>query len=515
MGDAGRARTRAHPSSRIPLPASGTSLARKTTPMTDSSRREPAPGPPGAVTPPIQVDESSGRTSGRAAATGVPQGPPPPVHTERRRRAVGWRSTDVLRTAALVIAMYLAIRLAWFANALLLTTFLAVLFGLAVAAGVDRLERLRIPRGVGAAMIVLSFFGFLTLLGLGMAPTLREQGGELRRRLPEAIDRAQDWINRRQGFMSLLFRPSGGAPTQGAAGATGAAGGTRAARQEAGGAGAAGAAGRGAGGGTASAEPPGGAPATPRGQVGEAQRPDVGPPSATETLSSRLGGQLGGVVRYLFPFLQSTIAAVAGVLLIIFLAIYIAADPGLYHRGLMHLFPKPSRQRAGEILSAMATVLRKWLVTQLIAMAAIGAVTTVVLLLLDVKAALALGVIAGLLEFIPTVGPILSAIPAVAMGFVDSPQKALYIAIAYMGIQFLENHILIPVLMKGGVDIPPALTILSQALATLLFGFLGLMTAVPLMAATMVAVKMLYVEGVVGDQIEVFDAGDDDGADDG
>jgi predicted PurR-regulated permease PerM len=70
--------------------------------------------------------------------------------------------------------------------------------------------------------------------------------------------------------------------------------------------------------------------------------------------------------------------------------------------------------------------------------------------------------------------------------------------------------------MKGGVDIPPALTILSQALATLLFGFLGLMTAVPLMAATMVAVKMLYVEDVVGDQIQVFDAGDDDdGADDG
>jgi predicted PurR-regulated permease PerM len=221
-------------------------------------------------------------------------------------------------------------------------------------------------------------------------------------------------------------------------------------------------------------------------------------------------------MRYLFPFLQSTIAAVAGLLLIIFLAIYIAADPELYRRGIMHLFPKPARNRAGEILSAMATVLRKWLVTQLIAMATIGAVTTVVLLALKVKAALALGLIAGLLEFIPTVGPILSAIPAIAMGFVDSPQKALYIAVAYMGIQFLENHILIPILMKGGVDIPPALTILSQALATLLFGFLGLMTAVPLMAATMVAVKMLYVQDVVGDQLEVMDAGpDDDGADDG
>jgi predicted PurR-regulated permease PerM len=389
--------------------------------------------------------------------------------------------------------MYVVLRLLWFANALVLTTFLAVLFGLAVSAGVDRLERLRIPRGIGAAMIVLSFFGLLTLLGLWMAPTLREQGSELRRRLPEAVDRVQDWINRRQGFMSLLLRPPGtGAP---AAGATGAAAERRAPQ------------------GPSAA--PARAPASGAQADTGARAAREGPPSATETLSSRIGGQMGGVVRYLFPFLQSTIAAVAGLLLIIFLAIYIAADPDMYHAGLMHLFPKPSRGRAGEILSAMATVLRKWLVTQLIAMTVIGAVTTAVLLILDVKAALALGVIAGLLEFIPTIGPILSAFPAVAMGFVDSPQKALYVAVAYIGIQFLENHILIPMLMKGGVNIPPALTILAQALATLLFGFLGLMVAVPLMAATMVAVKMLYVEGVVGDDLNVFDAGDDDGADDG
>jgi predicted PurR-regulated permease PerM len=457
--------------------------------MSEPIRREPAAGPPGAVTPPVQVEERPIRPVGSGSSGAAP---PPPVHRERRSRQIGWRSTDILRTAALVIAMYVALRLLWFANALVLTTFLAVLFGLAVSAGVDRLQRLRIPRGLGAAMIVLSFFGLLVLLGLAMAPTLREQGAELRRRLPEAVDRVQDWINKRQGFMSLLLRPPGGGPQ--------APGATRGAQQPA----------------TGAARSP--APATGRQEQAGGQADTArasGPPSATETLSRRLGGQVGGVVRYLFPFLQSTIAAVAGVLLIIFLAIYIAADPELYHRGLMHLFPKPSRQRAGETLSAMATVLRKWLVTQLIAMTVIGAVTTVVLLILKVKAALALGVIAGLLEFIPTVGPIISAIPAVAMGFIDSPQKALTIGVAYIGIQFLENHILIPILMKGGVDIPPALTILAQALATLLFGFLGLMVAVPLMAATMVAVKMLYVEGVVGEPMEVFDHGDDDGADDG
>jgi predicted PurR-regulated permease PerM len=221
-------------------------------------------------------------------------------------------------------------------------------------------------------------------------------------------------------------------------------------------------------------------------------------------LSDRLGRQVSGVARYLFPFLSSTFAVFAGIILIVFLAIYIAAEPDVYHGGLMHLFPHHARKRAGEVLSAIATVLRKWLVTQLIAMATIGTITTVILLALDVKAAFALGALAGLLEFVPTIGPLLSAIPAVAMGFLDSPDKALAVAIAYGAIQFLENHLLIPLLMKGGVNIPPALTVVSQALMAMLFGFLGLMVAVPLLAAIMVPVKMLYVEGVVGDDMAVL-----------
>ena len=197
-------------------------------------------------------------------------------------------------------------------------------------------------------------------------------------------------------------------------------------------------------------------------------------------------------------------------MLVLFLSIYIGAEPDLYRRGIIHLFPHRLRDRVGDVLTEMAIVLRKWLVTQLIAMAVIGSVTTIILLVLRVKAAVALGLIAGLLEFVPTVGPILSAVPAIAMGFVDSPEKALYVTIAYVGVQFLENHLLIPLLMKEGMDLPPALTIVAQTLMALLFGFIGLLVAVPLLAAIMVAVKMLYVEDVVGDPIVVRDAGLDD-----
>jgi predicted PurR-regulated permease PerM len=223
---------------------------------------------------------------------------------------------------------------------------------------------------------------------------------------------------------------------------------------------------------------------------------------------------MGGATHYLFPFLTSTLSAFGGVLLIIFLSVYIGAEPTTYRSGLMHLFPQRTRKRAGEVLEAMAVALRKWLVTQLIAMAVIGSVTTIVLLIFKVKAAFALGLLAGLFEFIPTIGPILSAVPAIAMGFLDSPEKALFIGVAYIGIQFLENHILIPLLMRGGVDLPPALTVISQALMALVFGFIGLMVAVPLLAAVMVPIKMLYVQDVVGDRMEALDEDEDDDDDD-
>lgn len=389
---------------------------------------------------------------------------------ERRRRSVGWRSKDVLRTAALVMAMYIIARLAWFANQLVLTTFLGILFGLAVSSGVDRLARYRIPRGAGAAVVVLAFIGALAGFGAWVAPTIRSQSIELRQRLPESIDRLQSWVDQHNGgLIGTILTPAKNAARRDSSTAT-------------------------------------------KPSVTDSARAATRDTSSTFSLRDRIGQQLNGVTRYLFPFLSSTLAVLAGVLIIIFLSIYIGADPELYHHGIMELFPRRARRRAGEVLSAVASVLRRWLVTQLIAMVVIGVVTTIALLVLRVNAAFALGILAGLLEFIPTVGPILSAVPAVAMGFLDSPEKALYVAIAFWGIQFAENHLLIPLLMKGGVDIPPAVTILGQALMAMLFGFLGLMCAVPLIAATMVAVKMLYVEGVVGDKVSVVSANAAEGA---
>lgn len=449
---------------------------------------------------------------------------------ERRSRNVGWRSRDVLRAAALVVGFLVAVRLLWFAHLLVLTAFLGILFGLAVTAGVDYLQRWRIPRGVAAALIVFGTLGLLGGFFAWSAPTLREQSRELRTKLPEAIDKLERWVEQRQG--GVIGTLLGATVASGQIGQTRPAGDTGAKKR---------------------ASPPSAAPATASDTTTPAAASDTGaaadnaadsavdqrtaevaaqtaartaarmsaqqsPPPANDSQEGARGGLrervlsgASGAARYLFPFLSSTFAVLGGLLLIVFLAIYVAAEPDTYHDGLMHLFPHHFRKRAGEVLSAIAAGLRRWLVTQLIAMVTIGTVTTIVLLLLGVKAALPLGILAGLLEFVPTLGPFLSAVPAIAMGFVDSPQKALWVGLAYVGIQFAENHLLIPILMKQGVNVPPALTILAQALMALVFGFLGLLVAVPLLVAVMVAVKMLYVEGVVGEPVEVFEGeGDDD-----
>ena len=459
-------------------------------------------GSPANAAPSSSAESPSGGTPGQA---------PPPFPRERRQRSVGWQSKDLLRAAALIVGFYILTRLLWVAHELFFVVFLGVLFGLAVASAVDRLERFRIPRGVGAAMVVISFLGLLFGFGALMAPTLKKQSQELRSRLPEAADKLEDWVNSHQtGLFGLMLgssRESADSSTRAdsvtdredekkaqLSAATQDTNRTTAQTQD------------GARQGTlASSRPPSGDSASARETQAEERN---GSPAAK--LKAKLGARMGGVTKYLRTVIKSTVEVFAGTLIILFLSIYIGAEPATYRAGLMHLFPQRARKRAGEVLAAMAVSLRKWLVTQLIAMVVMAIATTIVLLILRVKAAFALGLLAGLLEFIPTVGPIISSVPAIGMGFLDSPQKALIVVFVYIAIHFLESHILIPLLMRGGVNLPPALTVVTQALMALLFGFIGLMVAVPVLAAVMVPIKMLYVEDVVGDRLDVLDEGDED-----
>ncbi len=197
---------------------------------------------------------------------------------------------------------------------------------------------------------------------------------------------------------------------------------------------------------------------------------------------------------FAFGIVQSALTVVAGLVMVVFLALYIAAEPDTYRRGILLLIPVDHRERIGTVLSALSGALRTWFATQLIAMVVIGVVTTIALAIIGVRGALPLGVIAGIFEFIPNIGPMLSALPAILMGFVDSPQQAGVVVILYWGIQFLENNLLIPYLMKEQLDLPPALTLITQVVMAFVFGFLGLFVAIPMLAVIVVAVRAFWVE---------------------
>jgi predicted PurR-regulated permease PerM len=393
----------------------------------------------------------------------------------------GWRSRDIVRAAALVVAVIAAARGLWYASTVIFAVFLGVLFGLGLGAGVDRLHRFHVPRAIAAPTLLLAIIAAIVGLGALTAPTLTTQVRELQSRAPEAIDDVVRWANARfsGAIDKITGQPPGTAPSQSPAPQpttppTSAAQPTRPPQQ---------------------AAPPAQQPAAPQGNQKQ----------PTEGLGARFAESLGPVVGRLFGFVGSTIEIIVYALLVLFVAIYVAADPEQYSRGIMHLVPHRSRARVGDVLTAMAETLRQWLLTQFIAMAVLAIVWAVALSILKVKAALALAVIAGLLEFIPTIGPTLAVIPALAMSLVDSPTKALSVLICYLVIQAIESNVLIPLLMQGRIDLPPAVTITAQALMTLAFGFLGLMVAVPILAAGMVGVKLLYVEDVVGDAMPTVD----------
>ncbi|WP_396207273.1 AI-2E family transporter [Gemmatimonas sp.] len=377
----------------------------------------------------------------------------------------GWLTGDFARAAITVLVVWFGLQLLWSVRSFAILVFLATLFGIAVARGVDHLERYRIRRGIASALIVLGTLGAIGGVLALSAPTLLEQGRELQREFPSAVAKVQTWIDSRKG--GLL-----GSLISSAAGTTAVADSTP----------------------PAAAAVPAAVPSGATAATAAPVRADSMPASAaspTDAIKRRLSEWLGTASKYLFSFVSNTLAAFASFVLLIFLAMYIGAEPDVYRGWLLSVVPATSRAHTRLVFDGISTVLRKWLVTQLVAMVVIGTVSFVVLLLLDVKAAFALGFIAGLLEFIPTVGPVLSAVPAVLMGFVDSPEKALAVAVAYWGIQFLENNLLIPFLMRGEMDLPPAITLIAQTLMTLVFGFLGLMVAVPLTAAVLVPLRMM------------------------
>lgn len=198
--------------------------------------------------------------------------------------------------------------------------------------------------------------------------------------------------------------------------------------------------------------------------------------------------------------LVTTVSALGAFLIMLVVGLYVAAQPALYHRGLRRLVPVTGRKRLDEVLLAVTTVLRWWLLGKMVSMALVGVLTTLGLWWLDVPLALTFGLVAAALTFIPNFGPVISVVPPAIMALADEPTRALYVGGLYLGIQVVESYAVTPLIQRRTVSMPPALTITSQIVLGLLVGGIGVAVATPLTAAAMTVVRMIYVEDLLEDE---------------
>jgi len=184
----------------------------------------------------------------------------------------------------------------------------------------------------------------------------------------------------------------------------------------------------------------------------------------------------------------------AGALLVLFLGIHFALNPPLYRDSFLRVIPPTQRQRVGQALDDAGEALKKWLIGQLIAMLVVGILLGTSLALLGVPLAFSLGLLGGIFEFVPVVGPILATIPGVLLAFARGPEMAAYTAIVYLVVQQFESNLVIPVIQRWAVELAPAASLLAVMACGLLFGMLGVALATPIAVVVMVMVKHLYVE---------------------
>jgi predicted PurR-regulated permease PerM len=201
------------------------------------------------------------------------------------------------------------------------------------------------------------------------------------------------------------------------------------------------------------------------------------------------GGSLSGFGRTLL----SIGSGVADMLVVIFAGIYLATQPNFYRAGAIKLVPPARRKVAAEAMLESERALRLWLKGQAIAMVVVGLLTGLGLWALGMPSALVLGLIAGLLEFIPFAGPIIASIPAILLALAVSPELALWVVLLYVVIQQFEGNVLTPLVQQYAVDLPGAVLLFSLIGFGTLFGTLGVILAAPLAVVTLVLVKRLYV----------------------
>jgi predicted PurR-regulated permease PerM len=210
---------------------------------------------------------------------------------------------------------------------------------------------------------------------------------------------------------------------------------------------------------------------------------------------------IGSLLMSAFSWGTTIFGALFSLVVMIVAGVYIAINPLVYVRGFVRLFPSGTRDQISATLNDAGHALRRWLGAQLIAMIIVGTLIGVGLAVVGVPSALALGLIAGVAEFVPIIGPVIGAIPALLLASTESVDTVLWTLAVFVVVQQLESNLIMPIVAGRVVELPPAVGLFAVVALGILFGPLGLVLGYPLAIVIDVAVKRLYLSGVLKEPV--------------
>ncbi|TXM65557.1 AI-2E family transporter [Methylobacterium sp. WL120] len=383
-----------------------------------------------------------------------------------------WRGTLPLAASGIAVVSFVAfLALAWMSVGTLFLVFAGVLLGVfldGLTRGLGHL--LPLPRGLRLTIASLAVAAAaIGLIGFGGA-TVVQQGRDLGQTIKGQAGTVTEWLSS-YGIDLPMLEPGGGSDDKGQNG-TGQ-----------------------SGPGKDEKPAPKDDDKKPGGLAGLAS----GAIKSPSSLLSDAGNVLGPAATVLVGLFS----ALGNVLVIVFLGLSFAADPGSYRDGVLRFIPPKKRGRWAKVLDGAGETLRHWLFGQLITMAVIFVCIWAGLSFLGIGGSLILGLQAGLLAFVPTVGPLLAGVIILLASLASGTNALLGALGVYLAVQCLESYGLTPFIQKRALDIPPATIFAGQLVLGVIFGLWGIALALPMMAVIKVLLEQLYVEDTLGEDATV------------
>jgi predicted PurR-regulated permease PerM len=327
----------------------------------------------------------------------------------------------------------------WYFAATLFLIFAGVLLGVALNAMTNRLGRIvRLPHSLRLTVVCLVLAGLLSGIVFLGGTTIAQQAAVLSDTIKSQLVGVKAFLER-NGIDTSYFELGNPTPAASAA------------------------------------------PAAP----GVATTPSA---AVTHSLSGELASSGGAIVSQTLRLLLGTVSAVGNFFIVLFLGLTFAAQPGVYRKGLLYLAPARHRARTTAIVDRIGETLERWLIAQIITMAAVFAVTWIGLSIIGIQSSFILGIQAGLLAFIPTVGALLAGVIVVLASLASGWVAAASAFALFLGVHAMESYILTPIIQRQALDIPPATLFGFQILLGVVFGIWGLALALPLMAIVKVLI---------------------------